>query len=311
MVFLNFSEQNRQKSEMIQQERLTLMNALSNLRQGNAGNSVNNTKTSLETSTASSPEETFHTAASRFDSSGSDWSVKAPKGFRVANRLGNSSTWTMSPASLGTPFASIQETPEPTYENVDGNPFHGFNSSSSANFGSDSTTITSSSLRSPAMLTDYKRLVARLEAENGSNASMTSAGMSSSQGDSTIINSDASSLADSSYISGTPSPTMAMDILRRRGFNVEMFPVNRVATNTGNNQGRLTVDMTTPLLQFVSGPTIKKGLNIGPPGHTPAPRMVPRNLFPPTQGQDEGKKESQGTPKVEKSKTVRIKETNV
>lgn len=284
------------------------MRALDVLRQGNAGNSVNNTKTSLETSTASSPEETFHTAASGHDSTGSDWSVKAPKGFRVANRLGNSSTWTMSPASLGTPFPSIQETPEPTYENVDGNPFTGFNTSSSANFGSDSTTITSSSLRSPA---DYNRLVARLEAENGSNASMTSAGMSSTQGDSTITNSDTYSLADSSYISGTPSPTMAMDILRKRGFNVEFFPVNKVATNTGNNRGRPTVDMTTPLLQFVSGPVIKKGLNIGPPGHTPAPRMVPRNLFPPSQGQDEDEKESQGAPKVEKSKIIRFKETNV
>jgi len=62
--------------------------------------------------------DSFYSARSRQGDSDEDYSIQAPRGFRVRNRLGNSSSWTMSPASLGSPFSSIPETPELIYQNT-------------------------------------------------------------------------------------------------------------------------------------------------------------------------------------------------
>jgi len=240
--------------------------------------------------------DSFYSARSRQEDNDEDYSIQAPRGFRVRNRLGNSSSWTMSPASLGSPFSSIPETPELIYQNTGRGLFLQARTSDNMMRSSNDSNGTFG-LRSSYSVaqSDYEEVVSRLEAEKEAKKKVL--------GNSTFT---ISSGGDSSYVSGTPDSGQLMNVVQKR----------RLAS--GNSEDRNSPNMTTPFLPMFSRIRTDNGLYLGPPGYTPAPRPLPRTLFPPTLGQVEEDKENQDSAKLERPKTlaieskgVRFKETDV
>ena len=240
--------------------------------------------------------DSFYSARSRQGDSDEDYSIQAPRGFRVRNRLGNSSSWTMSPASLGSPFSSIPETPELIYQNTGRGLFLQARTSDNMMRSSNDSNGTFG-LRSSYSVaqSDYEEVVSRLEAEKEAKKKVL--------GDSTFT---ISSGGDSSYVSGTPDSGQLMNVVQKRGLA------------SGNSEARNSLNMTTPFLPMFSRIRTYNGLYLGPPGYTPAPRPLPRTLFPPALGQADEDKENQDPAKLERPKTlaieskgVRFKETDV
>lgn len=214
----------------------------------------------------SSTLESFHTAP---EMSEDEYSI--PRGFRV-NRSGHSSFWTMSPASLGSPRLLSNDSQHSTLTTIP-------ETSESQIDSSGELVLRGMRLVSPGPASradDYRRVIRSLESEGfyGNYPSSSSrVVMSSGDDNSTIVNSGASSLADSSYISGSDVGP-SLDAFKRRGFDMRLTRLN----NTPANDDSLEFNLSTPFPHLV--PRNRPGLLRGPPGRTPAPRMAPRQLIP-------------------------------
>lgn len=273
------------------------------------------TKSTLGSNT--SAPESFYSAISGQEDSDEDYSIQAPRGFRVRNRLGESSTWTMSPASLGSPFSSIPETPELIYQNTGrGLIMQARASDNMMRSSNDSNGTFGSSSSYNVTRSDYEQIVSQLEAEETAKKNILTGNRNPS------IRRDATftiSSGNSSVISGTPFSGQAMNILKKRGFAASMtHRGNSLGTSNSEDHGSLDISMTTPVFPMFPRIRTDSGLFLGPPGYTPAPRPLPRTLFPLAMGQADEDKENQDPAKLERPKTlaieskgVRFKETDV
>lgn len=261
------------------------------------------------TSNISAPES-FYSARSRqeFSSDDEDYSVPAPRGFRVRNRLGDSSFWTKSPASMSTPLSHISETPELVFQNTDQGMSMQVKRSDDTMRSSNDSNSTFGSRSSYSVTQNYEQVIAKLDAED--RAKNTKAGPFST------IRKDATftiQAGDSSYVSGTPNSDLSMDFIRKRGYSTSMaHRGNSVGASNTEDYDSFDLSMTTPFRPMLRDPRVgaSNGLFMGPPGFTPAPRPLPKAILP-LMNQLEEDKENQDAAKPERPKTLNIESRGV